>query len=292
MNNHHAFQALGTHWSVEIFDTVDEQTLEGAFGTLERFTQEFEKKYSRFKPDSLISRLNRERTLERPDEECCALLSYGKQLYLRSNTAFNFLTGHIQEARGYDTSYSFTPHESETLTPGNPITDLHISKEKIELRHGNIDLGGYGKGYLIDEISTLLKEKFSLNFFLINGGGDLFGTSKHGEPIQIFLEHPTKPSHFIHTTSLMGQGFAASSPFKRVWNSGDKTYTHIISNTEAPRVASFVKAETARDADAFATTALLLQESELERLAITEHLGIARFTPATNLLWQTNSFKD
>ncbi|MBP6881419.1 MAG: FAD:protein FMN transferase [Candidatus Pacebacteria bacterium] len=284
----HTFQALGTQWWVEVFDEDDSETFEGAVGTLERFTRDFESRYSRFKPDSLISKLNRERKLENPDEECRALLGYGKQLYLRSNTIFNLLTGHIQEARGYGTTTSV---QSTSLTPGNPITDLLISEEKIELLHGNIDLGGFGKGYLIDKLTSLLREQFSLQYFLINGGGDMYGTSKQDEPIQIFLEHPTKPSHFVHATTLKDQGFAASSPFKRVWNSGDKTYTHIISNTEAPRVASFVKAESARDADAFATAALLLEETELTKLAAAESLGVARFSPATNLFWQTSSFQ-
>jgi thiamine biosynthesis lipoprotein len=286
----HTFEALGTKWWIEIFDEADTETLEGAYGTLERFARDFETTYSRFKPDSLISILNRERVLESPSEECRALLTYGKQLYLRSNTEFNLLTGHLQEARGYDTTLSFVPQEPEKLTPGNPITDLLISSEKIELHHGNIDLGGFGKGFLIDELAKLLKEQFSLYYFIINGGGDMYGTSKLGEPIQIFLEHPTKPSHFIHTTKLLNQGFAASSPFKRVWHSGDKTYTHIISNTEAPRVASFVKAATARDADAFATAALLLDEPALTQLSTTESLAIARFSPATNNLWRTTSF--
>lgn len=289
--HNHTFQALGTQWWVEIFDETSNEVLENASNTLENFTRDFETKYSRFKSDSLISKLNRERKLENPDDECRALLGYGKQLYLRTNTHFNLLTGHIQEARGYDSTYSFTPHEPDKLTPGNPITDLLISSEKIELLNGNIDLGGFGKGYLIDELTSLLREQFSLQHFLINGGGDMYGTSKHGEPIQIFLEHPTKPSHFIHATTLKDQGFAASSPFKRVWNSGDKTYTHIISNTEAPRVASFVKAGSARDADAFATTALLLNEAELTKLAAAESLGVARFSPATNLLWQTSLFQ-
>lgn len=288
--NTYTFQALGTKWWVEVFDETDGKTLKAAFGSLERFTHEYEAKYSRFRPDSLVSKLNRERVLEEPDEECHALLGYGKQLYLGTNTHFNFLTGHIQEARGYDATYTFKPHEPEDLSPGNPITDLLISEEKIELQHGNVDLGGYGKGYLIDEIAKLLKEQFSLRYFLINGGGDIYATSKQDTPIQIFLEHPTKPSHFIHATTLKDQGFAASSPFKRSWHSNDKTYTHIISNSNVLPVASFVKAISACDADAFATTALLLEESELESLAHQESFSVARFNPATNQLWRTGSF--
>lgn len=286
------FQALGTKWWVEVFDEVDSKALEAAFGSLERFTREYEAKYSRFKSDSLISKLNQERKLENPDEACRTLLGYGKQLYLRTNTRFNMLTGHIQEARGYDASYSFTAHDPEKLTPGNPITDLLISEDKIELMYGNVDIGGYGKGYLIDELVKLLQGEFSLHYFLINGGGDMYATSKNGEPIEIYLEHPTEPGKYIQKTTLINKGFAASSPFKRIWNTENKTYSHIITNANVPQVASFVKADTARDADAFATTALLLQEHELAKLAEVESFSVARFDPATNLFWQTKTFNE
>lgn len=286
----HEFEALGTKWWITIFDETSEETIQGAFGTLERFTREYEARYSRFKSDSLISQLNRERVLMQPDQDCRALLEYGKGLYLRTNTHFNLLTGHILEARGYDASYSFLSHEPEKETPGNPVTDLLISEEKIELSHGNVDIGGFGKGYLIDELAEILKENFGLQYFLINGGGDMYATSEQEKPIEIYLEHPTKQRHFIHRTTLLNQGFAASSPFKRIWKDKEQTYTHIVTNEAAPRVASFIKAKSARDADAFATTALLLSETELNQLAQAEHFSVARFTPATNQLWRTVTF--
>jgi len=288
----HTFQALGTQWWVEIFDEKEVKTLEGACGALEGFAAEFETQYSRFKTDSLISTLNRERKLDQPNEECRALLNYGKTLYLRSNTHFNLLTGHILEARGYDATYSFKVKEPEMVTPGNPITDLLISADKIILLQGNVDLGGFGKGYLIDELAKLLREEFSLQYFLINGGGDMFATSNHDTPIEILLEHPTKPKEFIYKTNLLHQGFAASSPFKRSWHSGNKTYTHIVSNTEVTPVASFVKAASARDADAFATTALMLSEAQMSQIAQSESIGIACFNPVTSQLWQTTSFSN
>lgn len=61
-------------------------------------------------------------------------------------------------------------------------------------------------------------------------------------------------------------------------------------NSKIPSVAAFVKANTARDADAFATTALLLDESELEQLAFRESFKVGRFEPATSRFWYTDYF--
>lgn len=285
-----SLQALGTTWWIEIFDDINEKTLDAASSDIECFIRTFENNYSRFKSDSQISILNRERVLHNPSEECRALLTYGKGLFLRSHQTFNLISAHLQEAQGYDTDYSFTPKGSlEEKMSCNPILNLTIDTDKITLTCGSIDPGGFGKGYLIDLVAGGLK-KNGFEYFLINGGGDMYGTSNVGAPIEIYLEHPTEPGQYIASTHIQDQGFAASSPFKRQWRHDGTTYTHIISNTEVLPLASFVKAKTAKDADSFGTVSLLVNEVTLLELQKTEQLEFARFNPATGELWQTTSF--
>lgn len=282
------FKALGTVWWIEIFDEINEEKSTAAFNSCTLLASTFSDTYSRFRADSVISILNQERVLENPSEECRALLTYGKNLYLRSDNTFNLLVGHVLEARGYDANYSFTPKAGE-LKVCNPITDLQISEENVTLSCGNVDLGGFGKGYLIDLMKELLESQ-GLKYFLINGGGDMYATSELGEPVIIYLEHPTEPGKFIEQTTLLNQGFAASSPFKRQWLHENQTYTHIVSETTLEPVASFVKAATATDADGFATTSLLIPQNQLESIATREKFDVARFNPETNRFWKLNGF--
>jgi FAD:protein FMN transferase len=293
MSKQFTFEAIGTHWWIEIFDEISDENLEAACGRLEVLSSTFNSEYSRFRDGSFVGILNRERLLENPTEECRALLVYGKQLYLRSNGSFNLLVGHILEARGYDAKYSFkadeTEHASAPLTC-NPLSDLIISESEITLTCGNVDLGGYGKGWLIDKLAHDLKAH-DIEHFLINGGGDMYATSdKGGEAITIYLEHPTETGKYLMETSLLNQGFAASSPFKRQWKSGGKTYEHVVAADETPQVGTFVKAATAVDADAFATVAMLWPEASLPALATEESLAIARFDPLTSQFWSTANF--
>lgn len=282
------FEALGTKWWIEIFDDIDEETGTVAIRDCASLAFTFNDTYSRFKSDSQISTLNHERVFKNPSDEFRSLLEFGKQLYLRSDTSFNLLVGHVMEARGYDADYSFTP-KNTSLKICNPITELQISEAEITLSCGNIDLGGYGKGYLIDLIAEQLKA-VGVHYFLINGGGDMYATSDNDKPISIYLEHPTEPGKYLKETPLLNQGFAASSPFKRQWVHGSETYTHIVSETALEPVASFVKATTAAEADAFATTSLLLPKKHLESLATRENFHLARFSPTTNDFWQTGEF--
>jgi len=283
-----SFKALGTQWWIEIFDELDEQTSDKVRDFVAGFVATYEANYSRFKPGSLISVLNRERTLKNPSAELIALLDFGKQLYLRSDTHFNFLTGHMLEAKGYDADYSFQDTQSNE-TAGNPITDVSISNELVELHHGNIDLGGFGKGYLIDLLAKELKQTLGLEQFLINGGGDMYASHQNGQAIEIHLEHPTNHSSFIASTTLQNQGFAASSPHKRVWQNSTGTHHHIIADTVTAD-GTYIKAATAADADAFATTILQMDTHKIESLAQAENLAVAKFDTTTSLLTKSRNF--
>ena len=290
MSHQFTFEAIGTQWWIEIFSEITNEELQVTQSRLELLCSDFNEHYSRFRADSQISILNRERRLDNPSKECQKLLSYGKELYLRTHTTFNILTGHILEARGYDANYSFTATPNlASLKICNPLTDLTISDKEITLACGNVDIGGYGKGWLIDILAADLLSH-DIKYFLVNGGGDMYATSDKEDPITIYLEHPTEPGKYLIETTLHNQGFAASSPFKRQWSDEDKVYTHIVSKATFDEIATFVKAGTAVDADAFATMALLLPEDKLPSAAEIENIDIARFNPKTNELWQTKNF--
>jgi thiamine biosynthesis lipoprotein len=283
-----SFKALGTTWWIEIFADLDDARRTEVKDFCSSFVVAYENNYSRFIADSQLSILNRDRTLPNPTAEFVKLLEYGKQLYLRSDTRFNFLTGHILESKGYDATYSFEDTQSEE-TAGNPIIDLSITAEQIELRHGNVDLGGYGKGYLIDLLAKEFKNTLKLEQFLINGGGDMYATHQDDAPIEIHLEHPINRGMYITPTKLKNQGFAASSPHMRAWENSTGTHHHIIAKNITAD-GTYVKAASAADADAFATTVLQLDKLKIEALAQYESLAVAQFDTHTSVLTKTRNF--
>lgn len=275
------FPALGTHWWVEVFERTDDKLADSLSETVRQFVADFEARYSRFLPDSEISRLNRDRTLPDPSPETRELLGYSIDLYRRTRGVFNVMVGHILEARGYDGAYSFIDKGSAALEPGNPLTDLIVSADMIELRYGNIDIGGYGKGWLIDRLAELLQDRFGLTQFLINGGGDIYVTHDGGEPVEIHLQHPITKQLFA-STKLKNQAFASSSPHLRRWpdsstpgDDPDTEHTHIVSQTDNNTLDTiFLTAPTAVDADAFATTLLQVDDATAQDLADQNNLTI------------------
>lgn len=282
-----AFTALGTSWWIEIGDPVDVTTRTLIINECARLASTFSDQYSRFKSDSLVSQLNQRRTLENPPTEFIQLLVLGQQLYTITKGVFNCLLGEHLSARGYDSTYSFVPTpEPETLP--NPLIDLTITDKEITLHAGAVDFGGYGKGYLIDQLANYLREQHHIQEFLINGGGDLYGTTLKGQPITVYLEHPTAVGQYLGTTTIMNQGFAASSPHKRTWTRDGVTHTHIVGQVN--RDATFIIAPNAVIADALATTALLAPEAVLEDSLVATNGSMAGYSVTEKRLIQTPHF--
>lgn len=257
--------ALGTTWWIEIFDELSTKELANVEADCTSFIDVYEAKYSRFRSNSLITKLNTERSFESPEQELIDLLQYGKAAYLKTNTIFNILTGHIQEAHGYDAAYSFT-ETTPLAAAGNPVLDIEIGEHKITLAgESKIDLGGFGKGYLIDLVAERLRSEHDVQYFLINGGGDIFTTSHHDKPIRIYLENPLETSSPAGSIELHNQAFAASSPHKRSWPTAHGKQNHIIGESAD---SSMIIASDATTADLFATVGLLVDKPTLQKFAI------------------------
>ncbi len=292
--------ALGTTWLVEIFGDVSKEKADETCGLIRLFLIDFEAKYSRFKPDSIISTINYTKRLDRPDQTTIELLHLGQQLYKDTDGIFNILVGEHLLARGYDADYSFSP-VAEPLTIPSPLQSLTISDSLITLSAGAVDLGGYGKGFAIDRLANYLHE-LGFPYFLINGGGDMYATSDQGVPVTIYLEHPTKPGTYVEQTSLQDQGFAASSTHKRRWKVAGQEYSHIVdtstqkgetstnTNPNPDTLGIYVKAPKAVTADAWATTLLISNPENHASVIENTQISYAIFNTTSNTLTQSNNF--
>ncbi|MFM2423906.1 MAG: hypothetical protein RLZZ70_295 [Candidatus Parcubacteria bacterium] len=279
--------ALGTHWWIELFDEMSPERRNGIANAITTLLSSIEERFSRFREDSLVSTLNRERSVATSDRDLAELIGIGRSTYRHTKSAFNILIGDALMARGYDNTYSLVAME-RAVEIGNPLTDLDYNDNTWRLSTGLLDLGGIGKGWAIDKVAELLRNNGVVEF-LINGGGDMYGTTEHNEPITIYLEHPTETQTYLGTTTIMNQGFAASSTYKRRWQTAAGETSHIIDDTKVID-ASFVIATDAVTADIFATTALLLPEEDFAPLAMQERVSYSLFIVATGELRTTPNF--
>ncbi len=261
--------ALGTGWWIELFDEGSQERREFLEEEIATLMRSIEARFSRFKTDSLVGILNRERSIRTSDEDLITLVGLGRDMYRKTKGRFNILIGDALVARGYDQDYSLTAQERD-ITIGNPLPDIEYENGEWQLTAGLLQREGVVE-------------------FLINGGGDMYGTTERGEPITLFLEHPTEPDTYLGTTIIMNQGFAASSSHKRRWQTKAGATSHIVGDQELVD-ASFVIAHDAVTADMFATTALLLPESEFVTLAGSQQIAYGLYTLNTGRFDSTPNF--
>ena len=269
-----AISALGTTWYVEIFDNTTTEKADETHRLISFFLTSFEDTYSRFKPNSILSKLNQTKQLQNPDTTTIELLKLGQQFYQDTEGVFNILLAEHLIARGYDQDYSFQPIPEPQLFP-SPLTDLTITETEITLHRGQLDLGGFGKGFLIDQLACYISS-LGFSYFLINGGGDMYATSNFGEPILIYLEDPNTPGTYVGTTTIINQGFAASSTNKRRWKVAGMEYSHIVNTTNQNDLhadSTFITAPTAVEADVWATTLLISDPASHQEELLRKHIN-------------------
>mgnify|MGYP000040437294 CR=1 FL=1 len=282
-----AHPALGTRWWVEVFDGGVDPTVLAPHLT-DRI-EAFEARYSRFREDSLVSQLNRTGELIEPPAELLELLTDALYFAEVTDGVFNVLVGAELVRRGYDAHYSLTESEAAPAPPPDPTHALTLSPQRITLTSGSLDLGGFGKGYLIDLLVRELRESWGLAHFLINGGGDVYASSQGGAPLTIHLEDPTTPGHALGAIALFEQGFAASAGNRRRWHGRAGPVTHLVDardpSAPPPPTATFVVADCAAEADMWATTLTLSGTS-----GAPPGLAWAQYDPETRRLRASSPF--
>jgi thiamine biosynthesis lipoprotein len=216
--------------------------------------------YSRFRPDSLVSRVAAAPTGGRFEfpEDSIALFDLYNRLGTATDGAVDPLVGRQLELLGYDPTYSLTPAPDPVRTGerarARPTWTADIVRDGTTLitrRPLVIDVGAAGKGYLVDIVALILQQA-GVAEFVVDAGGDLRHCGEHG--IRVGLEHPLDPRLVIGVANLQNRALCASAVNRRAWGNG---LHHILdARTGAPAtevVATWVVAGDAALADGLAT---------------------------------------
>lgn len=252
---------IGTNWSFEFFEPITNPTLLKI--QLEQTIQDFNQDYSRFLESSYLGQLNQKYSLDLSDKnELGELIELGLKFGKLTEGVFDFTQGQKLEDIGYDQNYSFRSTAATDKTTYIKTSIKEIIKVKNNtaiLKPGyKLDFGGYGKGFLIDKLARLLRQK-GYQYFIVNGGGDLYVTSDHEEPLELYLQNPIDTNKALTSITLKNEALCASSPYKRRWKDKrtGQIYSHILASQQGNEIkqlqASFVVTSKSVTADALAT---------------------------------------
>lgn len=257
-----SFDAIGTHWEIQV--TFEKSKAMYLLDKIKKRIEVFDKHYSRFRSDSLITKISKKEGTYKMPDDFEELFNTYKKLFDVTHGLFTPLIGNVLESLGYDKTYSLE-HKNAT-SPDSFHNVLSLKENILTVKKPVVlDFGAGGKGYLVDIIGKLLKKE-SITEFLINAGGDILHNSQKKIHARIGLENPINTSQVIGVADILNTSICGSAGNRRTW--GD--YHHIINpkTLTSPKniLGVWVVAPSALIADSM-TTVLYLDQSEAAKNA-------------------------
>ncbi|WP_421789111.1 FAD:protein FMN transferase [Gardnerella sp. DNF01205] len=212
------------------------------------FVEEYESVLSRFREDSLVSRMacaEHGGDFEFPSW-AGSLFAIYDEFYDATRGAFDACIGADLLALGYDNSVQFVPESTVSASENSGSVSCSWSKYRRSLPvkwadisrddsgttlHTNqpvqLDFGAAGKGYFVDLVTNILKDELgddSLSDcdFLVNAGGDMRACfSDEDYQIKVALENPFDTTQAVGVASIASGALCASSAARKRWKVKD-----------------------------------------------------------------------
>jgi len=230
--------------------------------------------WSRYTTDSIISRINLRAGGEpvSVDQETMGVLNYAAQCYQVSNGLFDITSGVSKRV------WSF---KGEPTLPKQPLIDQIlelIDWSRVEWKPPfirlpkpgmEIDLGGLGKEYAVDQAAKALLDGQVTSGF-VNLAGDVFvlGPRPDGAPWMIGIVHPREPNQVAASVPIMQGALATSGDYERYWIINGKRYCHIINPKTGWPVDSYQSASVYAPSCLLAGTAATMTMLESDEAGI------------------------
>lgn len=224
-----------------------------------------EKKYSRYRDDSVTSALNRSAGIPMElDEETIALLEFAAQCHRLSDGAFDITSGILRRAWRFDGSNRMPePEQVGRLLAHVGFGRLQWHGNTLAVPEGmEIDFGGIGKEYAVDRALALLVAEFG-GAMLVNFGGDLAANRAPPEGAwKVAVERPDSAREARLLLDFERGGLATSGDTHRFIEHAGRRYSHILDVRtgypvgDAPRSVT-VAASSCVEAGLLATLAML-----------------------------------
>lgn len=262
---HVSFHAMATPCEVRV-ETGDAALAERIGIAVEAEARRIEQKFSRYRVDSVVGRINAAGHLGLVvDEETSSLLECARQCFDASDAMFDITSGVLRRAWHFD--------GSDKLPSAQKILDLlplvgwqKVSWKPPELKLPpgmEIDLGGLAKEYAVDRA---LAEALAIAPLpmLVNFGGDLrvSGPRSGGIPWNVAIESVEKSGGMAGMLELREGALATSGDARRFLLRDGVRYSHILNPRtgwpvkDAPRSVT-VAAYSCVEAGITATLAML-----------------------------------
>lgn len=229
---------FGTLVDISIYGESETKAQQITNQVLKNFQQLHDQLHA-WKPDSELTQLNQAFASKSAPVKISSALSkmliQASELSRQSDGLFNPALGHLISAWGFQRD-EFTPveiHDADiqTWVKAHPaMSDIVIKDDMVFSTNPavKLDLGGYAKGYALDQAAQMLREHGIKNA-LVNIGGNIIALGQHGtKPWRVAIQHPRLAKPMATLELLDGWAIGTSGDYQRYFKKNGVRYCHIL----------------------------------------------------------------
>lgn len=295
------WSALGTKCEVQ-YVCADADAARSFEVAVMSWVAAFEAKYSRFRPDSLVSRINAAAGREwvEIDEEMERFLDLCGSLYAMTHGLLDVTALPLMRLWDYKAAVPRIPTKDEIAGAQRLVGWKKVERGPGRVRLPEtgmaIDFGGWGKEYAVDAAAGIAR-LHHITCALVDFGHDIHTIGKApGKPgWHVGLEDPTRPGIACWSSiALASRSVASSGDYLRGFTVGGVRYGHIVDPRTGYPVAHGARqvtviAPTCLQAGVLSTTAFILTPQEGIRF-IQEAMGAEGCILTAHARHQTRGF--
>lgn len=245
------------------------------------------KEWSRFESHNELAQLN-EAEVGKTIQLSSALydcLLQANSYYEASHGLFSPYLKRPLEQHGYHQSFPFqmAPNPSNTVMEKPQQAFEFLTHQRvIKTTSSQVDLGGFAKGYAVEQIANWLQDQGMTAYGLVDGGGDMKLWSNGEKVWRIGIADPFDMEQERSFINMKSGAIATSNRSYRRWMSDGMAKHHILNGRTGevavtPLVQATVVSSSIYDAEVGAKLCFLLSGSEQQQWFNDRNARSARF---------------
>ena len=224
---------MGTAIRVELWHeepAMGEAALDAVMEEMHRI----DRAMSPFKPESELSRLNRE-AAKAPvpvSREMFELVARSVEFSKLSEGAFDITFASVGYMFDYRNGIKPTAEKIAAALPGIDYRHIRLDRSQCTIefaRNGvRIDLGGIAKGHAVDNCVALLKARGVKEALVVAGGDSRVLGDRRGRPWMIGVRDPRQKDAMVAMIPLVDAAISTSGDYERYFEADGVRYHHIL----------------------------------------------------------------
>jgi thiamine biosynthesis lipoprotein len=266
---------MGTTYAVELPVPVDDATRTRLTELIELELAAINASMSTYDPRSELSKFNAQQNLHwtPASRGLIEVIDSAARISTATHGALDITVAPLVDLWGFGPTYDArrVPGDAVIERVRESVGYRHIQTDPsagaIRKRHGRtqVDLSAIAKGYGVDRVAMVL-DREGVHDYLVEIAGEIQarGTTAAGSPWRIGIERPVDSGHVVgEIVALENRAISTSGSTQNFFEQDGRHYSHIIDPrtarpVEHPHIAVSVVADTTMEADAWATSLVVL----------------------------------